>query len=289
MVGHVRVVLGIRATEDTVDAEGAPRLCDKWFALNFSFQSDPLLQYQPRDRVLMDPGSKGLGRAGEAPLVCTGGVPSANNAGALVPSDSISPPTSGFGCSRSLGILTLLSGVAVRNVTRCCHKLLPLIVFSGMISAIIASCRASHVSLLETMLLGGGCSSSSSAQDQFQLPAVTFWKRGLSRTFSPPSDFSVTFRRYDSRWPRDSSPSLRASFRLRSRSLLILFKVPENLSSYLCFPWRYRLSERSETAPTTSAASWSAGKSASDSKGRMTPRIETLSRMKFVSSCVDEL
>jgi hypothetical protein len=40
-----------------------------------------------------------------------------------------------------------------------------------MMSAIIANCRASHVSLLETMLLGGGCSSSSSAQDQFQLPA----------------------------------------------------------------------------------------------------------------------
>ena len=236
----------------------------------------------------MDPCSKGSGQDTE-PLVCGGEIPLANCASTLARLDSIGPSTPGFGCSRSVLIFSFLSGVTVKNVTRCCHKLLPLSVFSGMISAIIASCRASHVSLLETMLLGGGCSSSSSAQDQFQLPAVNFWKRGLSRTSSPQSDFSVTFRRYDSRWPRDLSPSLCASLRLRSRSLPMLLRVPENLASNLAFPWRYRRSEGSETAPTASAATWSAANSFAGSKGRMTPRIETLSRMKFLSSCVDEL
>lgn len=142
------------------------------------------------------------------PSVCARGVAfvvvrawasTSNAMETFVQSDSSCSAASGLGCSRSAGSLCFLSGVTVKKVTKCCHKLLPLIVLSGIMSAIIANCRASHVSLLETMLLGGGCSSSSSAQDQFQLPAVTLWRRGLSRTLNPLLDLSVAFCKYDSR------------------------------------------------------------------------------------------
>lgn len=188
------------------ERENCPRLCvfEKWLALNFSFRSDPLVQYDhPRDDVFMGPRLKGfdrsvvpLIRAREVSFVVASILVSVS-AGVELLAEPASTgfPASGLGCPRSLGSLILLSGVTVKNVTRCCHRLLPLIVFSGMRSAIIANCRASQVSLLETMLLGGGCSSSSSAQDQFQLPAATFWTRGLSRMLSPLSDLSVAFCR----------------------------------------------------------------------------------------------
>src|ERR1700722_13370216 len=171
---------------------------------------------------------------------------------------------------------------AVRKLTTTDHQLFPLKWWSPGItdlSAILASRRASSVSLLDTILLGGGLSFASIAHAQPQLPDVAI-KPSLIPFLdgSFPTSFS-SCKRKACNCVRFRRVSFFARSKFRFRSFSIDLYAQANFLSNLAEPWMYRRIASSDNTPIMSPGTCMASSSFSGSKGLIMPRVDTLSRI----------
>src|ERR1700722_11340807 len=147
------------------------------------------------------------------------------------------------------------------------HRLFPLIDVPA---------AASSVSLLDTMLLGGGRSSLSTVKIQPTFPAQT------TPSGTPYLDgwvrvpFVWSWSRTDN-CARLRNASLLANFMFRARSFSTFSSVLVHLLSCSAFASQYRLRDNSETWPTISSGTCRDDISVSDSSSRMIPCVETRS------------
>ena len=170
------------------------------------------------------------------------------------------------------------------------QRLFPLIAWSSentAWSAIFASRLASSVSRLDTMLLGGGFSSSSSAHAHCQLPDAARPSLTVPPRLASPLLPSCSSCKNACSCAMFRTVSCFERSMFRSRAFSIAFAVFPNFFPNLAVPSIHRRTASSEISPMTSDGSLNAVNSSSGSNGRSTPCVDTRSRI-IVSCAVED-